>query len=295
MQKIVLFFSVLISSILTLLLGSFFYWFLERSENSLFGAFPNFNLVRRIIEPNDQFCNKPKELLVNVIYTTPELRHALRNYSWVKRLNNRRASVLFTVGWEENHSEEGLRNESILYNDILFGDFHVLTNNSALRSIFTLKWLSEKCANRFKFISKMNAQIYPNFDGILNYLNSSNIQQSKNTIFCERVETERLNMRISKRNETCAGAAYIVTEDMVRNVLLVSWIINKSRWSGSNEQTVIHIWLEYARSKIVDLSRRIVLINSFDQSLLKSNFFNYYNQLQSFVSYLTYIKNKPLI
>ena len=141
----------------------------------------------------------------------------------------------------------------------------------------------------------MNAQIYPNFDGVLLYLNSSNIRNSKNTIFCERFETDRLNMKISKRNETCAGAAYIFTQDMIRNILLVSWIINKSRWSGSNEQTVIHIWLEYTRGRIVELNNRIVLINSFDQNLFKYNLFNYYNQLQSFVSYLSYIRNKTLL
>ncbi|XP_063908456.1 beta-1,3-galactosyltransferase 1-like isoform X2 [Zophobas morio] len=127
------------------------------------------------IIPKD-FCQKSGILLVmvNIKPDDFEVRHVIRE-TWARKRAN--VSFYFLVGEERNHNYEvqvRLKFESEKYNDIIQERFLDSYNNLTLKSINMLKLFSRHCSKSYKYLMKIDGDVFLNVHNVLEMLSKRN-------------------------------------------------------------------------------------------------------------------------
>ena len=129
----------------------------------------------RFLVAADHVCNDRTELvvLIHSLHTYYERRKAIRE-TWggaIKRMEWPRnislyaddIKLVFVLGIHKNSAaERHLAEESLVYGDIVQGDFYEDYHNMTLKSLLGLKWVSEHCKSA-KYLVKSDDDMIINF------------------------------------------------------------------------------------------------------------------------------------
>jgi hypothetical protein len=145
----------------------------------------NYNLI---LEPSKSMCiqfNQDDKLLIFIfVVSSPDahnIRHIIRKTWANSTMASKNFKMIFTIGLsKDKRSNEILKLENKIYNDILQGDlidsYHVIT----IKDMLALNWINNHCPNTH-FVSKVADDVLVNINQLVLYLNNN--LNNRNTIF----------------------------------------------------------------------------------------------------------------
>ena len=197
---------------------------IDNNQESLFN--PNQLLLS---EPSYDICSN-KTILVAIVMTAPDFfsKRSLIRKTWGKMEKYSNISVVFLVGKSrQEYINEMVRQENLIYRDILQYDFLDSYYKRTAKVIMGFKWISQFCKFA-KYLMKVDDDILVNTQQVLHFLKSLKVKRLKKTWFGRCYLNEPVNRNSSsklfvsyfyykKRNlpPFCAGSAYILTIDLV--------------------------------------------------------------------------------
>lgn len=189
-----------------------------------------------ILNPGYDICGANKSsvnpvFLFVYVHTSPSnfMRRISIRETWANRALFRDMRLVFMMGKTlETKTNEMLKLESNVYNDIVQEDFHDSYKNLTYKGIMAMKWISEYC-NHTQYILKVDDDIVSNIFIVLRHLKSlqkSKINQEK-SVMClvwdgMVVQREKKNKWYVPKelygpdrfSQYCSGSAYLFTGDM---------------------------------------------------------------------------------
>ncbi|KAH9498490.1 Beta-1,3-galactosyltransferase 1 [Bulinus truncatus] len=126
-----------------------------------------------IINPNR--CGFPEKIdilyLINSIPSNSEQRQKIRDtFVASKFFPPHVISYVFLVGATAmSNLQTNLKHESLMYGDIVQGDFRDMPGNSSLKGLMGMRWVTEHCSQA-EFVMKIDDEVFVDSDKLLNGL-----------------------------------------------------------------------------------------------------------------------------
>ncbi|KAJ8023068.1 Beta-1,3-galactosyltransferase 1 [Holothuria leucospilota] len=180
--------------------------------------------------------NAKKVFLMVVMISAPmnfEQRKLQRLYCLnVSEISGKRIERLFLVGNSGNSSlNKRIKEESIIYQDIVMGNFHDSYRNLSLKTLFGLRWASMYCSQAH-YVMKADDDTFINFKPLIDTLSRSpkeNFITGHLCTGCKPVRNITNKWYTSEEKypgefypEYLFGAAYVMSGDLPRKILLMS-------------------------------------------------------------------------
>jgi hypothetical protein len=195
-----------------------------------------------LINPGQNICGQDhgKQVFLLIVVNTEPSRLQNRNTireTWAKRTLFPDVRVLFLIGMPSKPKIiDRIKLESNLYQDILQEDFQDSYKNLTYKGIMSLKWASEYCSNA-KYYMKTDDDVTLNLFTLLINLKKLKKNVSKSVICQVNLEGAMKVIRNPKSKwylsskdykykyfkTYCAGLAYIITFDLIRTMLSLSY------------------------------------------------------------------------
>ena len=196
----------------------------EINQESLFN--PNQLLLS---EPSYDICSN-KTILVAIVMTAPDFfsKRSLIRKTWGKMEKYSNISVVFLVGKSrQEYINEMVRQENLIYRDILQYDFLDSYYKRTAKVIMGFKWISQFCKFA-KYLMKVDDDILVNTQQVLHFLNSLKVKRMKKTWIGRCHSKEPVNRNSSSKYFVsylnyknkylppfCVGSAYLLTIDLI--------------------------------------------------------------------------------
>lgn len=182
--------------------------------------------------PGREFCSYYKNIFLLVyVHSSPnnfKRRMAIRD-TWAKNSFFLDIKTIFIMGVKDNRSNDEIKLENGIYNDIVQEDFEDSYRNLTYKGIAALKWISNYC-NKTKFVLKADDDMIIDMFAVLKHLKSLS---DHNMIKPRSIMCYTWNKAIVFRNKNikwyvtkeeyeknwfgryCSGSAFILTSDIV--------------------------------------------------------------------------------
>ena len=170
--------------------------------------------------------------LVIVVHSHPsyrDRRDAIRR-TWGRYGNGhepapRLTRLVFALALDATSSDNQLRSESEIYDDIIQGNFTDAYRNMTLKSLLGLKWVSENCA-RVPYMLKSDDDMFISIPYLINTLLNKSMKRSVMGPYNHRSMVHRIGKWAVDRKlfpdnyypPYVSGACYVITVDIVREL-----------------------------------------------------------------------------
>ena len=213
---------------------------LTQFNNSSSKKLPNPHDFNVLINPEHSICGENRDLYILVyVHSAPEnykKRQAIRE-TWANTAILDDLRILFVMGLSKSTKTNSLlKLENSIYGDILQEDFVDTYRNLTYKGVAGLKWISNHCDRRAKYILKSDDDVLVNIFLLRNHLKRIDMKQAKSkspplqkTIMCYVYKRMRVIRKKSSKwyvsrkefkddrfKTYCSGAAFLFTADLVR-------------------------------------------------------------------------------
>ncbi|XP_076360401.1 beta-1,3-galactosyltransferase 5-like [Tachypleus tridentatus] len=184
-----------------------------------------------------KICREGPPFILVLVHTAPNHfihRKLIRN-TWgsIRHFHNVTISVGFLLGETDRRLQSRIREESNQYHDIIQGSFVDSYRNLSLKHLMGYKWATEFCP-KATFIFKLDDDVYVDAFQVVKFLIFTFGLSPTSVLACSVVSAGTLPQRNGKWSVTrkeysfdtypeyCSGMGYIVSMDIVRDILAAS-------------------------------------------------------------------------
>ncbi|KAJ8023067.1 Beta-1,3-galactosyltransferase 1 [Holothuria leucospilota] len=220
--------------------------------------------------------NAKKVFLMVVMISAPmnfEQRKLQRLYCLnVSEISGKRIERLFLVGNSGNSSlNKRIKEESIIYQDIVMGNFHDSYRNLSLKTLFGLRWASMYCSQAH-YVMKADDDTFINFKPLIDTLTRSpkeNFITGHLCTGCKPIRNTTNKWYTPKEMfsgefypDYVHGPAYVMSGDLPRQILLMSRSTPPFLWED------VYIGMIIEKLGIKPLQNPCFIADTHDLSLL---------------------------
>ena len=189
--------------------------------------------------PGREFCSFPNKIfLIIYVHSSPnnlKRRIAIRE-TWAKNSFFLDIKTIFVMGKNDNQSNDNIKLEQGIYNDIVQENFVDSYRNLTYKGIAALKWISNYCTNT-KFVLKADDDMIIDMFAVLKHLKSLSDHNAykprsvmcytwdKARVFRDKNEKWYLTKEEYNKDwfgQYCSGSAFILTSDIVSEMFTAS-------------------------------------------------------------------------
>ena len=182
--------------------------------------------------PGRELCSyRNKIFLLIYVHSSPQnlnRRMAIRE-TWAKNSLFLEIKTIFVMGVKNNQSNEEIKLEHGIYNDIVQENFEDSYRNLTYKGIAALKWISHYCTNT-KFVLKADDDMIIDMFALLNHLKGLIDHNAKRPriVMCNLWNNATVSRKYNKKwfvtkaeykedwfGSYCSGSAFILTSDIV--------------------------------------------------------------------------------
>ncbi|CAG2241936.1 B3GALT1 [Mytilus edulis] len=133
-------------------------------------------------------CKEQDKFLLVLVYSATykfDGRQLIRNtFGSISHFDNRIIEYVFVLGQTNNDTLQGdIEKESVIYRDIIQGNFIDSYKNLTYKRVFSLFWVNKFCKDAI-FVIKIDDDITINIPFLIHYLNNKIIKNKTNVLEC---------------------------------------------------------------------------------------------------------------